>query len=555
MYWQNGYVSYGVQAQMKWSVFWPITGVYTCTEPAFISTYADSSNYSFVNHSGTAGESYNFNCYYNSYSGSDGSDSCLIEFRLPVFKVKPLSVDTSTNRLYVVNSRPTYNITYNLATVTNSGSYTVINNVYENQTVINETTNVFTNPSTGKEYEIDGWEYDYTTRKYTCNLVDGSLLEVTFGDANVTVNLNGELEYYYYAAEDSEGGGVTGGDSDCDHDFALAEALEATCTTGGYKVYVCKSCGATYQDTSFAIGHDYQFIETVDPTVTLDETTLVCPGCNANEGLSYELTGDQTFTVTCPDCSESWSVAGTLVAGYDLYRCANCGDEYHDSTGEGVTRDDAGYWAWLQKWLQNFKTWLGEKLDGLKSTSGSGGGDGDIEVNMGDDIDYNITYTDEDTGQESNISIKDFIGKFAFVKDIWKIGRTMIAVVSEDAAYAYEFDPTIGNEETGTDEETETAALSLDGEADSSSSGAPSFPINLGAANSVYGWNYGGEVEMLDLSWYTPYKETVDKLVGGFLWLFFMWKIFMKAPGIISGASMDSSKAEDIKSGTKGKRR
>ena len=477
---------------------------------------------------------------------------------LPVYQFIPAS--STVNNYYVNASRPTYNITYNLATVTQAGDYTVINNVYENQTIINEGDNIFIDPDTGDEYEIEGWEFDYTTRTYKCTLTDGSLLEVTLGDAYVTVNLNGELEYYYYATPDEDGGGVSGGDSDCTHDFALAEALEPTCTTGGYEVYVCKLCAATYKDTSFAIGHNYELVETVDPSVSLDESTLVCPGCNATEDLSYELTGDETFTVTCGSCSESWTVAGSVTAGYDLYRCSNCGDEYKDYTGEGVIRDDAGYWSWLQTWLQNFKTWLGEKLDALASgfsSSGSGTGDLDVEVNMGDDVDYNITYTDEETGEETNITIKDFIGKFAFIKDIWKIGQTLIAVVSEDAAYAYEFDPTIGNEAT-TDTGEEVAAASITEEADtllSSGSGAPSIPINLGAANSAYGWNYGGEVEMLDLSWYTPYKEAVDNLVGGFLWLFFMWKLFQKAPGILSGASMDSSKAEDIKSGTKGKKR
>lgn len=474
----------------------------------------------------------------------------------PKYSVIP--TDTTVTNHYVNASRPTYNITYNLATVTQSGDYTVINNVYENQTIINEGDNIFIDPDTGDQYEIDNWEYDYTTRTYYCTLADGSLLEVTLGDTYVTVNLNGELEYYYYATP-SEGDGVTGGDTDCTHDFALAEALEPTCTTGGYEVYVCKLCAATYKDTSFAIGHNYELVETVDPTVTLDESTLVCPGCNATEDLSYELTGDETFTVTCGSCSEEWTVAGSVESGYDLYRCSNCGDEYKDYTGEGVVRDDAGYWSWLQTWLQNFKTWLGEKLDALASGSGSGSGTGDldVEVDMGDDVDYNITYTDEETGEETNITIKDFIGKFAFIKDIWKIGQTLISVVSEDAAYAYEFDPTIGNDAT-TDTGTEVATVSVEEEADtllSSGSGAPSIPLDLGAAQSVYGFNYGGEVEMLDLSWYTPYKETVDKLVGGFLWLFFMWKLFQKAPGILSGASMDSSKAEDIKSGTKGKRR
>ena len=84
--------------------------------------------------------------------------------------------------------------------------------------------------------------------------------------------------------------------------------------------------------------------------------------------------------------------------------------------------------------------------------------------------------------------------------------------------------------------------------------GAPSIKINLGAAQSHYGFRYGGEMEMLDLSWYTPYKQTVDNLVGGFLWLVFLWGVFKNAPGIVSGGGMTANRIDDINSGTKGKR-
>ena len=58
----------------------------------------------------------------------------------------------------------------------------------------------------------------------------------------------------------------------------------------------------------------------------------------------------------------------------------------------------------------------------------------------------------------------------------------------------------------------------------------PDIKVNLGAANSAYGYNYGGEVVALDLSWYAQYKPTVDAIVGGFLWLLFLWALFKKAP-------------------------
>lgn len=546
------------------SIVFPYSGYYSSDSLACHYIFGSADKYDYYSLAETffnAGGSRSFSFYHFSEASNYYAS---LTYYLPVFRFIPSASDTSTTNYYVNASRPTYNITYDLATVNNYGDYTVINNVYENQTIINEGDNIYTDIKTGNEYEIEGWEFDYTTRTYHLTLDNGDLVDVTFGDKYVTVELNGEVEYYYYATEDDSAAG-------CTHEYDLAESVAATCTEDGYNVYVCTLCNHSYKDQTFATGHNYQFLWTVLDTYEVDTSTLVCPGCNGTDITCTQVDKTENFTCVCnsADCAQTWTVVGSTIAGYDLYQCINCQEFYNDYTHEGVDRSDAGYWSWLQTWLQNFKTWLGEKLDALINKEVAVGGDtinneevnnfydqSDTNINTDADIDYAISYTDED-GTEQETSLKGIIAKFAFIKDIWKIGQTLISVVSEDAAYAYEFDPTIGNEAT-TDTGEEVAAASVTEEADtllSSGSGAPSIPLNLGAAQSVYGFNYGGEVEMLELDWYTPYKETVDKLVGGFLWLFFMWKLFMKAPGIISGASMDSSKAEDIKSGTKGKRR
>ena len=149
------------------------------------------------------------------------------------------------------------------------------------------------------------------------------------------------------------------------------------------------------------------------------------------------------------------------------------------------------------------------------------------------DNDYNITYTDED-GEEHNSSVRDIIGAFNWWKDVADIGKTFVEQVSasEVAAYAYSADTFGGNPP-----------------------GAPSIPLNLGLAQSSYGVDYGGEVEMLDLSWYTPYKSTVDTLISGFMWVAFFWVLFRRAPAIISGAGLAVSRSENIDDGHKGGRR
>lgn len=63
----------------------------------------------------------------------------------------------------------------------------------------------------------------------------------------------------------------------------------------------------------------------------------------------------------------------------------------------------------------------------------------------------------------------------------------------------------------------------------------PVVTINLGNAESKY--NYGGVVTALDFSWFARYKPTTDAIISGILWLLFIWRIFVKLPGIINGSS------------------
>ena len=66
------------------------------------------------------------------------------------------------------------------------------------------------------------------------------------------------------------------------------------------------------------------------------------------------------------------------------------------------------------------------------------------------------------------------------------------------------------------------------------------------------------EITLIDLSWYEPYKPTVDLFLTGFIMFGFIWNLFFHLPGILSGvpalisrAPTDSanSGASDVKGG------
>lgn len=63
----------------------------------------------------------------------------------------------------------------------------------------------------------------------------------------------------------------------------------------------------------------------------------------------------------------------------------------------------------------------------------------------------------------------------------------------------------------------------------------PVITVNLNTADG--GTDYGLNAKALDMSWYEPYKDSVDSVLSAILWSVFLWNVFRDLPGIISGAS------------------
>lgn len=50
---------------------------------------------------------------------------------------------------------------------------------------------------------------------------------------------------------------------------------------------------------------------------------------------------------------------------------------------------------------------------------------------------------------------------------------------------------------------------------------------------------YTGAVPIVNLSWYRPFKPYGDIVITGFVYMFFIWRIFIHAPNIIHGLGGD----------------
>lgn len=66
----------------------------------------------------------------------------------------------------------------------------------------------------------------------------------------------------------------------------------------------------------------------------------------------------------------------------------------------------------------------------------------------------------------------------------------------------------------------------------------PVFTLNLPQND----W-YNGEVTILDLNWYAPYKQYGDIVIAAFIYVFFAWRMYIKLSDIINGVggSIDNS--------------
>ena len=52
---------------------------------------------------------------------------------------------------------------------------------------------------------------------------------------------------------------------------------------------------------------------------------------------------------------------------------------------------------------------------------------------------------------------------------------------------------------------------------------------------SVQSRYYTGDIDIVNLSWYTPFKPYGDIVITGFCYLFFIWRLFIHVPNTING--------------------
>ena len=119
----------------------------------------------------------------------------------------------------------------------------------------------------------------------------------------------------------------TPGSTACPHDWQAGSSTAPTCTAPGKTANTCSKCGETKTETVPALGHDWKVVCTV-PT-------------------EYDENGTQTQ------------------AGYTLYECTRCGEQYKDTDSTGPPGDDTPEDGGLIAWLNGLIKSLSDNLSGV----------------------------------------------------------------------------------------------------------------------------------------------------------------------------------------------
>ncbi len=397
-----------------------------------------------------------------------------LKIRNPVYKITPFE-SFSSDVNFNISSR-TGSIYGGLGIIGDNGTI----NQY-NTYVFDETNNYYYSPSTNTNQTVNDWRYDYTTRTYTLTLEDGREITITYGDDFILVLEDGQ-EYKIYYLMDSEGGGEdptpTPGPSGHVHNYTSEITQDPTCTGTGTRTYTCQECGESYTEVIPALGHSWQVVETVDP-----------------------------------EYGEDGSV---VKEGYTLYRCSVCQEEYKDTSASGGGGSVNVLLSGIMNWLDKIFNKLCEILEAITGLELSPEIDVDVEVNP------------DGQQQDQQSWFNSFVGKFAWLSDASTIYKQLAADITSDAATA----SLVAEGSVSLDEVTGDHAA-IDG---STRLTAPELAISFGSSDK-YGVDWES-IQPVDLSWYTPYKKTVDSIVSGILWATYIFLLIKRAPGIIQGAEM-----------------
>ena len=121
------------------------------------------------------------------------------------------------------------------------------------------------------------------------------------------------------------------------HSYVSSVTQEPTCTASGVRTSTCSVCGDVRTEAISATGHSYSSSVTMEPTcIGTGVRTFVCSVCGDTYTVSISATGHRWRLVRQEPTV--YDETGQLVtAGYTLYQCDTCGEQYRLAAESGGT--------------------------------------------------------------------------------------------------------------------------------------------------------------------------------------------------------------------------
>ena len=449
---------------------------------------------------------------------------------LPLLHVIPQEfIDPSSDTTYNTNTR--------VGII--SGDYGIIGdnnelNVFNNETIVNENTNVFYNPVTDTSYNFTAWSYDYSDRSYTLILDTGDTVNIEYGDETLNIKQGDTTYNLYYITniptsdpdpspspstspdDPSPSPGSGGSGSDVDYTSiinSIADKIDLLISRVG-------NIDNDTNDIDFIINnldvrsensflylkliHDSLQMIQADVATTKDRTTDILAVAR-NVYAQGELTNEALVEMqdTLNDIlSESQVISDKL----DVIN--------------GNLEDDEGV-SWLRRIYYSILSLGGNNND-------------PVEVDTDDEDDEEINTLD---------FINQIKDRFMWVFDLGDVFNQLVADVTSDANSASAISSGTLEQSSLSSGHAETALTASSG-LQTSSATAPELMLRLGASDK-YGVDWEN-ISVIDLSWYASWKEMVDDLLSGFLWLGYVWLLIKRVPSIINGGAMVTEDAISI---------
>lgn len=180
------------------------SGVELTTELDFLTGSITAGQYmhALVPHKNSSSSTVGIKVLESAYDQNlSGSFTCYVDFT-------PLAGLSSMTSLDIAEPSRAGSIAGDVYVVNENGEETV----YNDYSVVNETTNIYNDPISGTERPMENWAYDYIERQYNITLEDGANVTIKYGDENIEIVEGDSIETLNYGSGSSgEGGGEGGG--------------------------------------------------------------------------------------------------------------------------------------------------------------------------------------------------------------------------------------------------------------------------------------------------------------------------------------------------------